>query len=544
MALICVLMWQAAGFSQVRDVYPEADKLCSESRWAEAVSLCLEGLAQEGLEASAAVELHSVLGVSYARLGAFGKAAEYMKKCYEYDLANGDKKGLTSSLINLASMYVYAGEPEKGEAYALEAVTNELSLGRPEYLAKAYGKVSDVYHALGRDSTALKYADLALQTAERNLDEIQVAVRRSQRAYALVGLGRHNEALADLQAAEQTLRAAGATQSLSVVCFQKAQLYGDLDDISNEIACLEEAQALASEIRDIPLIQKISKYEIDRREQTVNLLNESLDRERHISRTLMVTIVLLLAAVAAAVIAATRARRAARRLAARTAQKDFLLRVISHDLKSPAVAQLTGIQMLRRNIDKLSPDDFSQVVSQMELNAGAEVELIENALRWSSLQSTDKQSEAVRFNLLDLAHETASQYRQPADIKRVNLSVDTSPDVFVNSERGSIALVLRNLLSNAIKFSSEGDSVTIHVDQTESAAEISVADTGIGIPPEDLDNIFDPARNCRRTGTAGEPSNGLGLSVSLAIVEHLGGTINASSRVGEGSMFTISIPKQ
>lgn len=529
--VLCPILCRA----QVRDVYPEAEKLCLESRWAEAVSLCLEGLSQDGISESAAVELYSVLGVSYARLNAFGKAAEYMKKCYEYDVANGESKGLTSSLINLASMYVYAGEPEKGEGYALEAVANEQGIGRPDYLAKAYGKACDVYHALKNDSLALYYADKAVEIAKKELDEVQVAVRQSQRAYALSGLERHKEALDVLRDAEKALIKADARQSLSVVYFQQAQEYGILDNLTREMECLQEAQVIASEIRDLPLLQKIAQYETERREQTVDMQNARLARERLIRIFLTLGVLLLLAAVATVAILAVKAHRS-------NTQKDFLLRVISHDMRSPAVAQLRGIQLFRQNMDKLSDEDFRQVISQMELQAGAEVELIENALKWAKYKSSADEFETVRFNLTDLAQETVTLYRQPADIKGITLEIIESADIFVNTNRTSVGLVIRNLLSNAIKFSKSGDKVTIEVGRTDTDATLSVSDQGIGIEETELTHIFDATQKVRRTGTAGEPTNGLGLAISKTLIEELGGSIDVSSQPSLGSTFTIHIP--
>ena len=97
------------------DYYEKAEALYYDAKYTEAINTALEGLSQDGITAEDEVELWSILGSSFARLGAFDKAAEYMILCYEYDKANGDAKGLTSSLINLASMYVYAGNPNLAE---------------------------------------------------------------------------------------------------------------------------------------------------------------------------------------------------------------------------------------------------------------------------------------------------------------------------------------------------------------------------------------------------------------------------------------------
>ena len=162
-----------------QDYYAQAEAQFYDGEYGAAIRTALEGL-KEGPALSSeasAVELCSILGASYSRLGDFDKAASYFVRCYEFDRQEGDPKGLSSSLVNLASMYVYAGKPELAEQYALAAVETEKPLGRPGKLAMAYGKACDVYHALGRNETALEYADLAVSSAREAGDDAGIAIR-------------------------------------------------------------------------------------------------------------------------------------------------------------------------------------------------------------------------------------------------------------------------------------------------------------------------------------------------------------------------------
>ena len=146
-----MLLLSSVLHAQTRDYYAEAEEKYYSSDYPGAIKTALEGISQPGLKESDEADLNSILGASYSRLGAFDKAAQYMIRCYEYDKSQGETKGLTSSLINLASMYVYAGKAELAEGYAL-----------------------------GRDSTALGYADMAVAIADKDLDEIAQAIRRSR----------------------------------------------------------------------------------------------------------------------------------------------------------------------------------------------------------------------------------------------------------------------------------------------------------------------------------------------------------------------------
>ena len=567
-----------------KDFYPEAEEAYYQSRYADAILIALEGLGQEGVEEADAVELCSILGASYSRLGNFDKAAEYMMRCYRWDKAHGEKAGLTSSLINLASMYVYASKPELAVGYALEAIDNEQQVGRPDKLAMAYGKACDVYHALGQDTTALRYANLAVELSQASLDSTAQAIRRSQRAYPLEALARYGQALADLTFAESVFRKTGIRQSLAIVCFQLAQEYGRQGRTNLEREYLTEAADIAREVKDYPLLQKICtklaaslrqseptlayryldeasaiqdsisrskssnalelfniEYETARREQTIAVQQLELSRQKRQKQTYSLIILLLAIAGALASVAIFRIRRSERRLKQSNEQKDFLFRVISHDIHSPAVAQLRGMQMLRSQGKNMPEEELNRVLVQLERQAESEVELIDNALRWARAKSGSVKPEPVLFVLDDLIKEVISQQAGSAQSKGISVNVTSPGNVVVCSVRSNLMLALRNLLSNAIKFSPRGETVRVVVEPHPDGAGLSIVDNGIGIPEDKIETIFDLGATFRRNGTDGEPSNGLGLTVSRDLLQEAGCTLGVQSKDGQGSCFTISI---
>jgi len=97
--------------------------------------------------------------------------------------------------------------------------------------------------------------------------------------------------------------------------------------------------------------------------------------------------------------------------------------------------------------------------------------------------------------------------------------------------------VVMNLLGNATKFT-DSASITLSVRRVDGAVELSVADTGVGIPPEDLPHIFDGFRQVERQGGGQTEGTGLGLAIAKKTVELLGGTVSATIEVGVGTTFT------
>jgi signal transduction histidine kinase len=106
-------------------------------------------------------------------------------------------------------------------------------------------------------------------------------------------------------------------------------------------------------------------------------------------------------------------------------------------------------------------------------------------------------------------------------------------------DRDRLLQVLSNLLGNAIKFTDAGGSVTLRSSATPEEVSITVEDTGIGIPTVDFDRIFDPYQTLQ----TGQRGTGLGLYISRGIVERHGGTLTVQSTPGEGSSFSIALPR-
>ena len=110
----------------------------------------------------------------------------------------------------------------------------------------------------------------------------------------------------------------------------------------------------------------------------------------------------------------------------------------------------------------------------------------------------------------------------------------------INSDPDRLRQVVMNLLGNATKFTGEG-SITLSLRRVEDAVELSIADTGVGIPPDDLPHIFDEFRQVDRQGGERTEGTGLGLAIAKKTVELLGGELTAASKVDVGTTFTVRI---
>jgi len=153
------------------------------------------------------------------------------------------------------------------------------------------------------------------------------------------------------------------------------------------------------------------------------------------------------------------------------------------------------------------------------------------------------QLEVERFTVSQLIADAIQEFDAMAGAKRLNLDVQVPvPPVEIEADRGKIYLVLVNLLSNAIKFTDAGGRVQIAVQVRASEVWVSVRDTGIGIPADKLEKIFDRFYQVEGSLARHYEGMGLGLPIAKGMVELHGGRIWAESVEGMGTSFTFALP--
>lgn len=225
------------------------------------------------------------------------------------------------------------------------------------------------------------------------------------------------------------------------------------------------------------------------------------------------------------------------------ATKDKFFSIISHDLRNPFMGITNFTKILLKNIDTYDTKDIEGHLQLIHSTAHQGRELLENLLKWSKSQTGEIEVNKQRFNLNETVSKCKTYIQQQADNKKINLIVDVSDDLFLESDQDMLETILRNLLSNAIKFTPASGSVSLIAKKLGDSVEISVSDTGIGILEADMAKLFriDSKLQSRR-GTADETGSGLGLILCKEFCDKLKGSIMAESEKAKGTTFKLSIP--
>ncbi|MBT4610800.1 MAG: HAMP domain-containing histidine kinase [Gemmatimonadetes bacterium] len=219
-------------------------------------------------------------------------------------------------------------------------------------------------------------------------------------------------------------------------------------------------------------------------------------------------------------------------------KSEFLARM-SHDLRTPmnAIIGYTRI-LLRRSKDSLEPRQFRNL-ENIRTSADNLLGLINDILDLSRIEAgrvvLSEENTDLRPLIEACVTSVAPLVADGVELKR---EIDDLSTQHLDPER--LRRVLMNLLGNAVKFTDSG-SIVVALESTPNGFELSVTDTGIGIPPEDLPHVFDEFRQVDGIAKA-QQGTGLGLSIARKSIELMGGTVEATSVIGQGSTFTISLP--
>jgi signal transduction histidine kinase len=233
--------------------------------------------------------------------------------------------------------------------------------------------------------------------------------------------------------------------------------------------------------------------------------------------------------------------RANRQLTDSIEEKNRLLGMAAHDLRTP-IAVIRGFIDLVAD-PRTPPEDFDEFVNIIRATLHDMLQLLNSLLDLSAIESGKVQLALARTDVAEFVEQVARIQRVLGAQKNIRVDTFIEPGLPVFPfDRVRIEQVLTNLFSNAFKFSHSETTVTLSVRRAGDQIEFSVADQGIGVPPEELDRVFHEFQKLQGRPTADESSTGLGLSICRRIVEMHGGTIGVESRVGQGSRFYFRLP--
>jgi signal transduction histidine kinase len=461
---------------------------------------------------------------------------------------------------NLGEVYLKQGNRAKALEHYEVALKIEEKHNDIKMIALLHNNIGRVFLLDKNYKQAINHFENTLALLEKNKDRSIEAEVYYNLAQTFMAIGKSALAESYFHRTIESTMSLGENELLSKTYLSLSQFYYKNLDYKKAYDFLSEYSSLKDSIISEKAIENMAKmdaiYETVQNEETIKMLEkenrtkeENLYKEKIMQLIYLVTSVSLLF-LSIALFALYRVKQKAskematvnRELHQLNATKDRFFSIISHDLKSPINSILGFTEMLNLHVETHSKAEllqYSQIINSSTKNLAS---LVDNLLLWSRTQVGATSYTPERIDVAIHCQNIISLLRFSAEEKDIILTGKLEKNLIAIADSNLFNTILRNLLSNAIKFSKVGGTIIIATKQVKNQIQISVADNGVGISPENLEKLFRIDTNVSTRGTFNEKGSGLGLILCKEFVEINKGNIWVESEQDKGSTFTFTVP--
>ncbi|OOQ61696.1 tetratricopeptide repeat-containing sensor histidine kinase [Mucilaginibacter pedocola] len=493
-----------------------------------------------------------------------------------------DSANMVQSLMNIAMIYKVLGKDARAIGYFDDALKLGGKIKQDSIQALAIYNYLLAYPAHFDHSTTAKRIDEALRIANRYKDTRTIIAIDQLLADDMITHGERDKGLAMLERTIQTAldkklyyvsmdmmadlggqiaktdpakAAAVYRQGLAIAQKNSYLFYGEL--LARRLFELHTARGDSAQAGNYSrlLISLHDQQEELTRASGIDYLDYTLQEEqlrrltlrsKYENTLLALAIVAFISTIAVAVaiwrnlrqskIRNTQMQKTLVALEQSQADNTRMMKVVAHDLRNP-IGAIQSITTMMLDEQGQSEDD-REMLEMIRTSAVNSLELVSDLLQ---VQFSAEELKKEPVDIAQMLQYCVSLLGDKAEAKKQQLQLETIAATLPAS-REKLWRVVSNLIANAIKFSPTGADIFIKMEHLPGRILISVKDSGIGIPPEMKDKIFDLFTEAKRPGTAGEQAFGLGLAISKQIVEAHGGRIWFDSEINRGTVFYVELP--
>lgn len=507
------------------------------------------------------------LAISYRNVGAiynsqakYRESIDYFKKEMQIHQQLNDQHGIGRSLNNISFSAHRGKYKDTALIYSHRALEHNSKLGDKYKIAFCLRTLGDIYMEEGATDRAIDYF-LASVKAAREVKSnfiIETALYRLGKAYQQKK--QWKVSVAYFEEAVKVAEELGAKGEQSTIYKLLSQSYSELGDFKNafrtQSAHVALNDTLFEERSRARFAQMQVAFETEKKQAEINLLKkedeiqkEKISDQRKYTFLLLIVIGLVMALWLVSwrrnqfkQVVNKQLRLQKQALEQASYQKDKIFSILSHDLRLP-IASLSGVLQLVEK-QNVSDEAFAKIRHALGKQIGSLNTTLDNLLLWSRNQmggvADVRPTEALISEIVEnnryLLIGAASQ-------KKIAIDNEVPPHASVYADVHHLDIVMRNLLLNALKFTDEGGEIKITYTENTDTATIAVTDTGVGMTAEQLDKLFKINTHFTTAGTRNEKGAGLGLLLCKEFVEANHGTLTVSSEPGNGSVFSVTLPK-
>lgn len=230
------------------------------------------------------------------------------------------------------------------------------------------------------------------------------------------------------------------------------------------------------------------------------------------------------------------------------ATKSAFISTVNHELRTPLTSIIGYLDLIKDEKLAESVPDLSMYLEVLDRNAQILLHLVESMLSLSRIDAAGGRLPDVKVSLNEVIDNAIFLLKPATEKSVIEVKFTAEDEFFVQGDAGQLNQVFINLLGNAVKFSPHHSKIAIQIVRTKARngreyANISITDQGIGIPQEDIEHLFTRFFRAKNADSGQFPGTGLGLSIVQQVVNRHHGVVNVTSTLGEGTTFTVSIPR-
>lgn len=478
-------------------------------------------------------------------------AENYISKALELAQIKGNVRNQLTSHLNLGIVYNRTGDYEQAEYHFKRVIEIGNQLGNVFSKVQALYNMGEMYANMGNYTQALETYEESLNMS-RDLN-IQMGMFYNQGGIASV-YDELNDLERSIQYYENAVELAEtfpSNEQLITVLKNLSDVYAKSGDITSAYSLLQRYSTLQDSLRQTEREEALAKQEVLlglRTERETREITESALRKEQQGKFIITLLLIALSVILVGLIILIVNKLKANKLLEKRKEelskanedKDRLLSLLSHDLRTPISSLMGIVHLIRSNL--INREELNRALDQIDANLQKEINTLTNYLQWAKNQKDGIKAKIEPINVTEISQKVVNESRKIAKNKGVLIENNLPESLIIDGDRLMISVILRNLVSNAVKYTKKGEKVSLDVIEKDTEISLSVKDNGLGIPTDKQNQIFE-AFHMSYEGTNGEIGTGLGLSICKEFADKQNADIHFESEPGKGTTFYLTFRK-
>ncbi len=493
---------------------------------------------------------HGAIAMVYFRLEEYDNSLEHLEKSEKIYKELNLSEALGRLYLKYGMVYEYQGDARAMLYYQKARVLfNADSLCSD--LADTYNNIAGYYYKQQMVDSVEYYAKLALEKYKHCGTPAEQAFMYINIAALLNMQKKHEEAVEYNQKGISIAKKHDLLPQLSQGYKNLSETYSYMKKYEkaydNCLIYMQYKDSILSSEKEETIAELTQKYKAFEKEQEILIHKNTIENRNRLLWVLGGFTVLLFFVLMIIYRLLQIRKRQNKKLRKLNQTKDRLFSIVSHDLKSPTIAQKMALENLKPQVDKIENKDLKNFFYFLEQYTDNQLNIIVNLLNWARTQTDSISFKPQNIDIVKIIKEEINLYAVAMKQKNIKLSEDLPQSCLVFADSQMIGIVIRNLLNNAVKFTGDGGCITLACKAADEQTEISISDTGIGIPREFIDKIQNQEESQSvetRRGTKGEKGTGLGLILCRDLLKRNGSRLIIRSKQGEGTVMQFVLKKQ